>query len=118
MTKKCKKCGSKHIKKNGKVGGKQLYKCLDCGKQFVDRRNIDTDTMYQEYVFGKQTIEQLSERYRISKSTIQRRFRIIHSVLTVSKDKEVIVNILGMELWGCYYERCQEKEDIMEEVYR
>ena len=55
--------------------------------------------MYQEYVFGKQTIEQLSGRYRISKSTIQRRFRIIHSVLTVSKDKEVIV-LMDTTYWG------------------
>jgi len=61
--------------------------------------------MYQEYVFGKQTIAQLSERYGISKSTIQRRFRTIHSVRNISKDKEVIVNILGMGLWSCSYER-------------
>lgn len=30
----CKYCGSEKIVKNGKVKGKQVYKCKDCGKRF------------------------------------------------------------------------------------
>ena len=33
--KKCYKCGSKQIVKNGKVFGWQRYKCTDCGYQFT-----------------------------------------------------------------------------------
>ena len=32
----CKKCKSEHVTRNGKVRGKQRYKCKDCGLNFVD----------------------------------------------------------------------------------
>lgn len=32
---KCYKCGSKQLVKNGKVFGKQRYKCKECGYQFT-----------------------------------------------------------------------------------
>src|SRR5574344_2208122 len=93
MTKKCKKCGSKHIKKNGKVGGKQLYKCLDCGKQFLELKDIDVESLYKGYVFGKQTIKQLAEIYQVSSRTIHRKLDRYRSKTVISKDKEVIVLI-------------------------
>lgn len=33
---KCKKCGCKNIVKNGKVRGKQRYRCKECGYNFVE----------------------------------------------------------------------------------
>jgi insertion element IS1 protein InsB len=32
----CPKCGSSHIRKNGKRGAKQNHICADCGRQFID----------------------------------------------------------------------------------
>jgi len=32
----CKKCKSERVTRNGKVRGKQRYKCKDCGLNFVD----------------------------------------------------------------------------------
>ena len=32
----CKNCGSDHYQKNGKVRGKQRYKCKACGLNFVE----------------------------------------------------------------------------------
>ena len=32
----CPKCGSSHIRKNGKRGEKQNHICADCGRQFID----------------------------------------------------------------------------------
>ena len=32
----CPKCGSFHIRKNGKRGAKQNHICADCGRQFID----------------------------------------------------------------------------------
>jgi transposase-like protein len=32
----CPECGSKHIRKNGKMRGKQNHICVDCHRQFID----------------------------------------------------------------------------------
>ena len=32
----CPKCGANHIRKNGKMRGKQNHICVDCGRQFID----------------------------------------------------------------------------------
>ena len=34
----CKKCGSSHVVKAGKINGNQRYKCKDCGCQFQPNR--------------------------------------------------------------------------------
>ena len=36
MSMQCPKCGSFHIRKNGKRGEKQNHICADCGRQFID----------------------------------------------------------------------------------
>jgi transposase-like protein len=33
---KCPECGSSHIRKNGKMRGKQNHICVDCHGQFID----------------------------------------------------------------------------------
>ena len=33
---KCKNCGSEHVVKNGKVRGKQRFRCKECGFNFVE----------------------------------------------------------------------------------
>lgn len=37
----CKNCGSSKTVKNGKRNDKQLYKCKECGKQFINNDNFD-----------------------------------------------------------------------------
>jgi transposase-like protein len=32
----CPECGSEHIRKNGKMRGKQNHICVDCRRQFID----------------------------------------------------------------------------------
>jgi len=32
----CPECGSSHIRKNGKMRGKQNHICVACGRQFID----------------------------------------------------------------------------------
>jgi hypothetical protein len=64
---------------------------LDCGRQFIYRKKIDIEQLYYDYVFGKQTIAQLSSKYGISSSTIRRRFNEKHSSRYISSDKSVIV---------------------------
>ncbi len=45
MVKKCFFCGSKNVVRNGLRGRRQLYKCKDCGRQFLggERRYITQD---------------------------------------------------------------------------
>jgi hypothetical protein len=55
--------------------------------------------LYKEYVFGKQTIKQLAERYRVSSRTIHRKLDRYRSKTLISKDKEVIV-LMDTTYWG------------------
>lgn len=54
------------------VNGRQLYKCHACGKQFLGGERLDPDALFTAYLEGKQTYEQLAERYGCSTKTIQR----------------------------------------------
>jgi DNA-binding Lrp family transcriptional regulator len=65
----------------------------------VEKEEVNQETMYHDYVFGKQTIKQISEKYGISKSTVQRRFKAIHSEIIISKDKEIVV-LMDTTYWG------------------
>jgi hypothetical protein len=73
--------------------------CKSCGKQFVFRKTIDNELLYKEYVFGKQTLKQLSNKHKISVSTIQRKFSFIRSIRIISSSKDVIV-LMDATYWG------------------
>ena len=60
---------------------------------------IDSSSLYHEYVHGKQSVEQLSERYHISPSTVRRRLSSIHSVRMISSYKQVVV-LMDTTYWG------------------
>ena len=53
----------------------QRYKCISCGKQFlgVYLLEIDAEFLWQEYLSGKQTYQQLAKKYECSIKTIQRK---------------------------------------------
>ena len=76
-----------------------MYKCKSCGRQFLETARIDIKTLYQEYLFGKQTLKQLSEKYKISSKTIQRKLHKYKSQRVISKDKTVIV-LMDTTYWG------------------
>lgn len=58
--------------KNGHNKGRQLYKCHACGRQFLGGERKNAQVIFQEYLNGKQTYEQLANRYGCSPKTIQR----------------------------------------------
>jgi len=70
-------CGSTHTKKNGVRKGVQLYKCQDCGYQFRSGFQLSDDELWTAYQQQKQTINELSVRFRISLSTVKRRLHNI-----------------------------------------
>ena len=75
--KKCPLCGSLKTKRNGTRNGVQLYKCLDCNRQFRSSHLVDSIDLWTAYQDGKQTIQELAEQYKISPSSIKRKLRLI-----------------------------------------
>jgi len=74
VNKSCKKCSSKEIKKDWRMRWKQRYKCKNCGYVFQNQsRNKNNWKLLKEYVNWKQTYQELSEKYWITKQTIQKR---------------------------------------------
>lgn len=51
----------------------QRYKCASCGKRFTGGNRIKQDEVWQQYIQGKQTYEQLATQYNCSTKTIQRK---------------------------------------------
>jgi len=52
----------------------QRYVCLLCSHRFDGNRRtktIQTKQLWKEYVFGKQTIDQLTERYKLDRRSIR-----------------------------------------------
>ena len=90
--KNCFYCNSTITKKNGKKGVKQLYKCFACGKQFIGGNRLNPDQIWQEYVQGKQTYFQLSQKYNCSIKTIQRKIDLVKPLRKTSFPD--VVNVL------------------------
>ena len=63
------------------------------------RRSTSPQSLYEEYVKGKQTLSEIAEKHGISVSTVQRRIRKVHSTRIVSKYKEVVI-LMDATYWG------------------
>lgn len=79
--------------------GSQRWFCKKCKHYFTGHRERDFHGLFEEYLSGKQTLQQLAEKHSVSVSTIQRRLRTIHSTRIISKDKDVVV-LLDTTYWG------------------
>ena len=73
--------------------------CKSCGKRFIIRKDVDSEALWRDYVFGKQTIFQLSESYVISPNTVRRKLDNIRVPLIISSSKSVIV-LMDTTYWG------------------
>jgi len=60
---------------------------------------IDSEALWRDYVFGKQTIIQLSERYGISPSTVRRKLDTIRVSRIISSSKSVVI-LTDTTYWG------------------
>lgn len=72
---------------------------MACKRQFVDRKTIDVEQLYNDYLFGKQTLSQLSAKYDISVSTVRRKLFSKRSTRIISSDKSVVV-LMDATYWG------------------
>ena len=57
----------------------------------MSRQKIDNQELYNDYVFGKQTLKQLSIKYKITVRTVQRKLSLVGSTRVISSSKKVIV---------------------------
>lgn len=85
--------------RNGLRGRRQLYKCKDCGRQFIGGRRRDKSQVITDYVEGKQTLEQLALRYGVNERTIRRDLEGMRYVQKISKYKQVTIQ-MDTTYWG------------------
>lgn len=78
--KRCGKCSSHQIKRDGFMRWKQRYKCKDCGYVFQNKArtrkgHIETQDrkIWEDFSIHKQTYLELSGKYGLSMRTIQKR---------------------------------------------
>ena len=83
-------------------GRKQMYKCKDCGKQFIGGKRRNKSQVITDYIEGKQTLRQLALRYDVSERTIRRDLTGMHFVHSISKYKDVTVQ-LDTTYWGRHF---------------
>ncbi len=77
--KNCSKCSSINIKKDWFKRWKQRYKCKNCWYVFQNQsRDYNTNKIWKDYSFWKQTYEQLSDKYWITKQWVQKKLDKIH----------------------------------------
>lgn len=76
-----------------------MYKCKDCGRQFKGGYRRNKIHVITDYVEGKQTLEQLSIKYKVSIRTIQRDLQGMRFVQKISKNKDVTIQ-MDTTYWG------------------
>ena len=84
---------------NGLRGGKQRYKCKDCGRRFTGGFHRDKSQVVTDYVEGKQTLVQLATKYKVAERTIRRDLEEMRFVHCVAKYKDVTIQ-LDTTYWG------------------
>jgi hypothetical protein len=65
----------------------------------VPRQVIDNQVLWQDYIFGKQTLQQLSEKYNISEKSVRRHLSNVRTARIISSDKNVVV-LMDTTYWG------------------
>lgn len=72
-------------------------------------KHIDSTLILEDYIYGKQTVEQLSIKYKISKNTIRRKLNKVQVPLIISSQKDVVV-LMDTSYWGRNFGVCVLKD--------
>ena len=84
-------CGSSNVIHNGLRGRIQRCKCNECGRRFDGGLRRDKAQVMTDYIEGKQTMEQLAVKYKVSCKMIARDLVGMRYVQKISKDKQVVI---------------------------
>ena len=79
-----------------------MYKCKNCGKQFIGGKRRNKSQVITDYIEGKQTLRQLALRYDVSERTIRIDLTGMRFVHSISKYKDVTVQ-LDTTYWGRHF---------------
>ena len=100
----CKNCGSKNTKKDGKRKWRQSYKCNNCKYIWISKgrkkEKVSIDQMYKEYAIHKQTYDELADKHKISKRTVQKYLDSYKGKLSETKPKEIVLLIDTTYFWS------------------
>lgn len=91
-----------------------MYKCHVCGKQFIGGERLSPRLLWQEYQSGKQTLLQLSGKYKCSKRTIQRKLDLCQPIIEDKVPRKVIV-LMDTTYWGRRFGVMLFKDNITQE---
>jgi len=76
-----------------------MYKCKDCGKQFIGGQRRDKSRVITDYIEGKQTLKQLAAKYNVSERKIRLDLEGLRFVHKIAKYKDVVIQI-DTTYWG------------------
>ena len=112
----CKKCLWKQIKKDWFKRWKQRYKCLKCKHVFQNRsrkNNIEVTKLWNEYCFWKQNYSELSEKYKVTIKTIQKKldeYKFIPPLVTPSEIILLIDTTYFSDFWIMVFKDYKSKK--------
>jgi hypothetical protein len=87
-------CSSFHVRKNGRRNNRQRYLCLDCHRQFQTKNKSElTKRLWNDYVFGKQSFKQLSNKHKLTIKTIRKRVDTVGFSYPQIKPGRVVLGI-------------------------
>ena len=76
-----------------------MFKCLTCNRQFIGGDRLRIEEIWHEYLYGKQTLSQLSKKYKKSERTIRRILSKVE-IQTPAKQIREIVIVMDTTYWG------------------
>jgi len=79
--------------------GKQRYICRGCGRFFSGGDYHDPDQIWEDYTTGKQTYQQLAQKYKCSVRTIQRKIDSSNIIIKKKEPREVVI-LMDTTYWG------------------
>lgn len=80
--------------------GKQRYKCYSCFRVFQVGKRLILSKLWEEYLSGKQTYDQLAKKYGVSKRTIQRKLDQYQVVILAKNTNLKVVVLMDSTYWG------------------
>lgn len=94
MNKKCPKCSSFSVIKDGKRYKKQSFRCKTCGHVFQNKSRIRSEkshTLFLDYSLHKQTLSELADSTSLSMRTIHRKLTsVFKEKIEISKENSNI----------------------------
>lgn len=104
----CPKCGFQTTKKDGMRRWRQSYQCCNCKYVWISKKRTSkpslAEQMYNQYAIHKQTYQELSSIYGLSKSSVQTKLdSFTFPVVFDGKPKSIILLIDTTYFWRDFW---------------